>query len=141
MSEQKKHPLMVIKDKRPMKQAEAIAIRLGDVLPVVAEEQLKALAPSVRLCNHALKAHSCFCACRHRNAFRIGSANGSRTRITALKGRCANHCTMAPRTNAWKRPSIIEDAEGIDKVDFDSKKERNSKFENRSACARERCMP
>jgi len=40
---------------------------------------------------------------------------------------------MAPRTNAWKRPSIIEDASGIDKEDFHSEEERNSKFENRSA--------
>jgi hypothetical protein len=34
---------------------------------------------------------------------RFGSANGNRTRITALKGRCANRCTMAPR---WERAEI-----------------------------------
>jgi hypothetical protein len=32
-----------------------------------------------------------------RGSKRDGSANGNRTRITALKGRCANRCTMAPR--------------------------------------------
>ena len=53
MSEQKKHPLMMVKDKRPMEQAESIAVRLVDVLPVIAKQQLKALAQGGGLCNHS----------------------------------------------------------------------------------------
>jgi hypothetical protein len=58
LSEQKKHPLMMVKDKRPMQQAKGVAIRLVDVLPVIAKEQLKAIAQSVRLGDYTLNAHS-----------------------------------------------------------------------------------
>ena len=54
----------------------------------------------------------------------LGSANGNRTRITALKGRCANRCTMAP--HAFCRVSkIIRDLARINKTDF-----ARPKFEN-----------
>src|SRR5580693_918317 len=46
----------------------------------------------------------------------FGSANGNRTRISALKGPRANRCTIAPQ---WEfremRHSIIGERDGIDK--------------------------
>jgi len=52
---------MMVKDKRPMEQAEGIAVCLVDVLPVIAKQQLKALAQGGGLCNHTLKVHSRCC--------------------------------------------------------------------------------
>ena len=85
MSEQKKHSLMMVKNKRPMEQAEGIAVRLVDVLPVIAKEQLKALAQIVRLGDYSLNVRNRCCACRHGMLVEFGSPDGNRTRNLHLE--------------------------------------------------------
>ena len=54
--------------------------------------------------------------CVYLGGSRFGSANGNRTRISALKGPRANRCTIAPQGTRDRRDFIIGESRGIDKA-------------------------